>query len=106
MTWTNRIDDVVEAKHLLKHPFYTAWTKGELSLETLQGYAAQYYNHVAAFPRYLSAIHTQTQDLKTRQYLLENLNDEEAGPNNHPELWLRFSEGLGTTRAAVTGATP
>jgi len=104
MTWTTQIDDVVSEQHLLKHPFYTAWTEGTLSMEALRGYAAQYYKHVAAFPRYLSAIHSQTPDIETRQYLLENLNDEERGTDNHPELWLRFAEGIGTMRDAVRGA--
>ena len=104
MTWTTQIDDVVSEQHLLKHPFYTAWTEGRLTRSALRGYAAQYYKHVAAFPRYLSAIHSQTSDLETRQYLLENLVDEERGAENHPELWLRFAEGIGTTREAVRGA--
>jgi pyrroloquinoline-quinone synthase len=30
--------------------------------------------------------------------------DEEQGPNNHPELWMRFAEGLGETRSAVREA--
>src|SRR2546429_4185422 len=106
MTWTTKIDDVVAERHLLKHPFYTAWTEGALTLDSLRGYAAQYYKHVAAFPRYLSAVHTQTDDLTTRQYLLENLTDEERGDENHPELWLRFAEGLGTTREAIREADP
>jgi len=106
MTWTTRIDEVVAEQHLLKHPFYTAWTEGRLSVSALRGYAAQYYKHVAAFPRYLSAIHAQTPDLETRQYLLENLIDEERGAENHPELWLRFAEGIGTTREVVRGAAP
>jgi pyrroloquinoline-quinone synthase len=106
MSWTTRIDELVAEKHLLKHPFYVAWTEGKLSLETLQRYAEQYYNHVANFPRYLSAIHTQTDDLGARQYLLENLNDEEAGENNHPELWLRFAEALGLNREDVRNAEP
>lgn len=104
MDWVKRIDDVVADKHLLKHPFYTAWTNGELTLEALRGYSEQYYKHVAAFPRYLSAIHTQTPDLATRQYLLENLIDEERGAESHPELWLRFAEALGASRAQVQGA--
>ena len=103
MAWTKRIDDVVSEQHLLKHPFYTAWTEGTLTVSALRGYAAQYYKHVAAFPRYLSAIHAQTPDLETRQYLLENLIDEERGAENHPELWLRFAEGIGTTREVVRG---
>lgn len=106
MTWTTQIDDVVSRQHLLKHPFYTAWTEGKLTQSALRGYAAQYYKHVAAFPRYLSAIHSQTADIETRQHLLENLIDEERGAENHPELWLRFAEGIGTTREAVRGAAP
>ena len=35
-----------------------------------------------------------------RQELLENLIEEERGDENHPELWLRFGEGVGATRAA------
>ena len=104
MTWTKKIDEVVEAKHLLKHPFYTAWTNGDLTVEALRGYSEQYYKHVAAFPRYLTAIHTQTEDIRTRQYLLENLNDEEQGEENHPELWLRFAEGIGASRDDVRSA--
>lgn len=105
MTLTTEIDAAVERKHLLQHPFYRAWEEGRLSQEMLQRYAEQYYHHVAAFPRYLSAIHTQTEDLATRQMLLENLADEESGERNHPELWLRFAEGVGTTRAAVQDAS-
>jgi pyrroloquinoline-quinone synthase len=104
MTWIDRIDSIVEDKHLLKHPFYTAWTRGELTLDALRGYAAQYYQHVAAFPRYLSAIHAQTPDLQTRQYLLENLIDEERGAESHPELWLRFAEAIGCDREDVRAA--
>ena len=105
MTWTRQIDDVVNEQHLLKHPFYTAWTEGRLSMGALQGYAAQYYKHVAAFPRYLSSIHAQTPDLETRQYLLDNLIDEERGDENHPELWLRFAEGIGAAREDVREAS-
>lgn len=106
MTWTREIDDIVEGRHLLKHPFYTAWTEGRLSMSALRGYAAQYYRHVAAFPTYLSAIHSRTSDLSTRQYLLENLIDEERGEESHPELWLRFAEGLGATREEIRSAAP
>lgn len=88
-------------KHLLKHPFYQAWSAGELSKDALKAYARQYYHHVAAFPRYISATHSQCEDLNTRQELLRNLNDEEQGAENHPELWLRFAEGLDESRDAV-----
>ena len=95
------IDQQIAEKHLLKHPFYLAWTRGELSKEALADYARQYYHHVAAFPTYLSAVHAHCDDQATRKQLLSNLIDEEAGSPNHPELWLKFTEGLGVSKVDV-----
>lgn len=97
----DRIDNDIAEKHLLKHPFYLAWTHGELSKEALADYARQYYRHVAAFPTYLSAVHANCDDQATRKQLLSNLIDEEAGSPNHPELWLKFAEGLGVSDVDV-----
>ncbi|HEY2626917.1 MAG TPA: CADD family putative folate metabolism protein [Candidatus Udaeobacter sp.] len=90
----DKIDNDIADKHLLKHPFYLAWTRGELSLKALADYAQQYYHHVAAFLTYLSAVHAKCDDQATRKQLLFNLIDEEAGSPNHPELWLKFAEGI------------
>ncbi len=95
------IDQQIAAKHLLTHPFYLAWTRGELSKEALTDYAQQYYHHVAAFPTYLSAVHAKCDDQPTRKEILKNLIDEEAGNPNHPELWLQFAESLGVSREDV-----
>ena len=92
--YLDTIDNDIAAKHLLKHPFYLAWTRGELSREALADYARQYYHHVAAFPTYLSAVHAHCEDQSARKQLLNNLIDEEAGSPNHPELWLQFAAGL------------
>ena len=70
-------------------------------MSTIQEYAAQYFKHVSAFPRYLSAIHTNCEEIAIRQELLENLVDEERGDENHPELWLRFGEGMGKSRESM-----
>lgn len=92
------IQQKINDRHLLKHPFYQAWVNGGLELSAIKEYAAQYYHHVCAFPRYVSGIHSNCEDLYTRQQLLENLIDEERGEENHPELWKRFGEGVGNTR--------
>ena len=99
------LDSMITERALLKHPFYQAWTSGTLSLERLQNYAVEYYPHVAAFPRYLSAIHSRCADIATRQALLENLIEEERGAENHPELWLRFAEAIGVPRERVLDST-
>jgi len=95
------IDRQIATKHLLTHPFYLAWTRGELSRAALADYGRQYYHHVAAFPTYLSAVHAGSDDQPTRRQLLRNLIDEEAGLPNHPELWLQFAEALGVSKEEV-----
>ena len=60
--YLDNIDNDIAEKHLLKHPFYLAWARGELSKEALTDYSQQYYHHVAAFPTYLSAVHANCDD--------------------------------------------
>jgi pyrroloquinoline-quinone synthase len=97
--------DASIARHaMLAHPFYKAWNEGALTREMLADYAKQYYAHVSNFPIYISATHSRCDDIEVRQLLLENLNDEEKGEENHPELWMRFAEGLGLARAEVEAA--
>ncbi len=101
-----QIDAVIERSHLLKHPFYQMWNQGALTLTMLQEYAKEYYWQVHYFPTYISATHAVCSDLAIRQMLLDNLIEEEKGQANHPELWLRFAEGLGVERRAVLHHEP
>ena len=97
----DEVDQLIEERSLLKHPFYQAWQRGELTLDTLRAYTAQYYHHVLAFPQYVSGAHANCPDQGARRELLENLIEEERGEENHPELWLRFGDALGLSRNAV-----
>lgn len=100
MDWKT-IDAAIEEKSLLKHPFYQAWSAGELTREDLRVYAAQYYHLESHFPRLLSRIHSNCAEPAVRRTILENLADEELGSESHRELWLRFAEGLGLDREEV-----
>lgn len=91
------IDALIQSKHLLKHDFYQAWSRGELSMECLKEYAKEYYHHVKAFPTYLSAIHCRSEEPLTRRILLQNLIEEEGGSPNHPDLWKKFVLSLGVS---------
>ena len=102
--WWDEIDAIIDAKSLLKHPFYQAWTMGTLTREDLSLYAQQYYQQESRFPRFVSSVHSNCPELKARQMLLENLTHEESGPENHPELWLRFASTVGASRESVQGA--
>ena len=101
MSTTTTLDARVSEQRLLDHPFYQRWNAGTLTREELREYARQYWHYALAFPTFLSAMHANTGDVATRQLLLENLIEEERGPENHPELWLRFCESLGLDRDDV-----
>ena len=96
-TTSSLIDAKVAERAMLKHPFYQAWTEGRLPLDTLRDYARQYFHHVEAFPRAVSAVHSACPDRDGRRMLAENLAEEEgieAGKQDHASLWLMFASGL------------
>jgi len=101
-----RLNERIEAKSLLKHPFYQEWAAGKLTLEDLRRYAAQYYAFESNFPIFLSAIHSRCPVPEVRQVILSNLWDEEHGQRNHAALWIQFAEGLGMDKASVKRAEP
>lgn len=100
------VDALIKQHHLLNHEFYKAWSKGKLTKECLIDYAKEYYHHVKAFPTYLSAIHSRSDCQKTRQILLSNLIEEEAGSPNHPDLWKSFALSLGATEEEINNHKP
>ena len=104
LTTSLLIDLEVAERAMLKHPFYQAWTEGRLPLDTLRDYARQYFHHVEAFPRAVSAVHSACPDRDGRRMLAENLAEEEgieAGKDDHASLWLMFACGLGSDESAV-----
>lgn len=100
-TLRSRLEEKIQRRHLLGHSFYQRWQAGQLTKGELQGYAKEYFAFEQEFPRFLSSLHAKCEDPQMRQMLLENLVHEESGPDNHPELWLRFAEGMGVPRDEV-----
>jgi pyrroloquinoline-quinone synthase len=95
---TTVIDRLLKERDLLTHPFYTAWSKGEVPLATLRRYAQQYYHFEANFPRYVAGTYARLTDPAGRRLLLDNLVDEEGRSPTHPELWMDFARALGAPR--------
>ena len=101
----DKLDERIEKYDLLCHPFYKAWSTGELSREDLQDYAKDYYHHVEAFPEYLAELAMRLDESELRRAVLANLVDEKGVADNsgeslhaHSELWLDFVEGMGASR--------
>ncbi len=89
---------------LLCHPFYKAWSAGELTRDDLREYAQDYYHHVEAFPSYLASLGMRLEEGELRRAVLANMCDEKGDgqPGRdalpHSDLWLDFAEGMGSSR--------
>jgi len=100
-----QLDARIGKHDLLCHPFYQAWSAGELTRDDLREYAQDYYHQVEAFPSYLAALGLRLEDGELRRAVLANMCDEkgvEGRPGRdsvpHSELWLDFAEGMGSSR--------
>jgi pyrroloquinoline-quinone synthase len=100
------LEERIARYDLLCHPYYKAWTAGQLTRDDLREYAADYYHHVAAFPTYLSGLHSRLDDGEVRRAVLRNLCEEEIDGRPHSELWLDFAEGMGAGRGEVRSREP
>ena len=96
-----KLNKKLDTYHLLDHPFYRSWNEGKLNREIIKDYAEQYYQHVKAFPRYISATHSLCEDIEKRKILLENLQDEENPKGDHPKLWKNFALAMGADKDRI-----
>lgn len=102
----NEVEARLRKYDLLCHPFYQAWSAGQLTCADLREYAAQYYHHVAAFPTYLSAFHARLETGDLRRAVLQNLCEEEIAGRSHSDLWLDFAEGMGADPVEAQSSEP
>jgi pyrroloquinoline-quinone synthase len=100
------LDEMIQSRSILAHPFYVAWQRGELTRDQLATYASFYYPHVAAFPGYIERARSRAADPLVRAELDDNLADEIGNPAPHNELWLDFAEEFGVNRDALAAQCP
>jgi pyrroloquinoline-quinone synthase len=99
------LDSLIEKHHLLKHPFYQAWTAGKLTREELALYAEQYYQHVLAFPQNLEQFAGRTSG-GLRNLVEENLAEEVNPAAPHPLLWRHFAQSVGVSESSLDSTRP
>jgi pyrroloquinoline-quinone synthase len=104
-TLSSSIQSVVSARSLLNHPFYQAWSRGELTLNQLQGYAKEYYWVAKHVPVVMEAIQkNMPRGISSHQKgIFEHNAREEA---DHIGLWERFASALGITQAELETYEP
>src|SRR6266700_3440480 len=89
-----------------RHPLWRRIAEGRLPHSALRPFAVQFFLQVREFPRAVSALHAVCPDAGERIELAESLYEEETGRISgcnvsHPELFIRFGEGLGLERRAL-----
>ncbi len=95
----NSLETVLQKHNVLVHPFFQLLNCGGISQDTLRLFTKQFYHIVKNFPRMVSAVHFNTEEIRIRQLLLRILQDEEGGKEHSLELWIKFGESIGITRS-------
>ena len=99
----SQLEAAVKAKHSRLNPFTEKWVKGELTRAQLGSWACQHYQYVSNFPRWCATVYGDCPDPEARDFLLENIIEEESG-TKHTDLLIRFAEACGASRAEVENA--
>jgi pyrroloquinoline-quinone synthase len=90
MNIIQKIDEMLEERSLLKHPFYQMWSDGKLTKESLAGYSKEYFQLVKAVPAFMTPIIEKAPDTVVGE-LVENQQEE----SDHIKPWIAFAGELG-----------
>ncbi len=90
MNIIQKIDEMIEERSLLKHPFYQMWSDGKLTKESLAGYSKEYFQLVKAVPGFMAPIIEKAPDTVVGE-LVENQQEE----SDHIKPWIAFAGELG-----------
>jgi len=93
------------------HPLWLELADGKLSREHLKLFAVQFFLQVREFPRAVSAMHANCPFPEERMKLAESIYEEDTGRLSgcnlpHPEIFIRFGEAVGLTRAEMVDGRP
>ncbi|MFZ8922060.1 MAG: TenA family transcriptional regulator [Nitrosopumilaceae archaeon] len=97
MNLIKRIDEMIEERSLLKHPFYEMWSDGKLTVESLAGYSKEYFQLVKAVPGFMSPIIEQAPES-----VIPELVDNQQEEADHIRPWIKFAGELGISEEELT----
>jgi len=95
------------------HPFFADVERGTAPKPLVRAWVKQFYPWLASVPTAMAERYTNCSPEPAndpyRRLILDQLLEEAGDPHgkspSHPELWLRFCEGLGVPRAEVLAET-
>lgn len=96
------LDLLISEMSLLKHPFYVAWSKGELTLGDLRVYAKEYFHLVERIPGIVARVADRARIGGEQRAIRKNVREEQE----HVILWKRFARSLGIGEAELVAHVP
>lgn len=96
MNLVKQIDQMIEERSLLKHPFYEMWSDGKLTLDSLAGYSKEYFQLVKAVPQFMTPIIEKSPESEISE-LVANQQEE----SDHIKPWIKFAGELGISESEL-----
>ena len=105
------LETAITARHSSVHPWSEAWVSGKLNKRLLGEWVKQHYHYVSHFPEWLGTVFGSCPHEDVRDFLLENITEEEGitGQSDfpavrHTKLLLDFAEACGKSREEIVNA--
>jgi pyrroloquinoline-quinone synthase len=97
------LEDAMKGTLARDASFSRAWATGKLERKHFVKWAINHYHYVGPFGDYLGLMYAKTPDSArdAKDFLLQNLYEEELSDDRHTDLLIRFAEACGGTRAEV-----
>ena len=92
-----KIDQIIEERSLLEHPFYQTWSEGKLTRDALAGYAKEYFQLVKAVPKFMVPL---LDNVPKSMY--NELDYNQTEETSHIDLWIKFANELGISYNELT----
>ncbi len=98
-----QLEEAIKGREAKDASFSLAWANGELSRDHFARWAENHYHYVGPFADYLAYMYANTPDHASdaKDFLLQNMYEEEVSDVRHTDLLIRFAEACGTTRERV-----
>ena len=93
-----------DKKHSKNHPFFELWAQGKLTKEQTAFYCTQHYHFVGEFLNWLAYLASQIPERDVKNYLYENLGDEENPDDRHLDMLKDYVAASGVDRNSVEGS--
>jgi pyrroloquinoline-quinone synthase len=105
------LEEAIKGREAKNASFSRAWADGEPERHHFARWAENHFHYVGPFADYLAYIYANTPDyaIDAKDFLLQNMYEEELSDIRHTDLLIRFAEAAGSTRERVMdidNATP